>query len=108
MEQFILDRITELRLKKGISEKQMSRDIRKNQSYLASMLKNKNLPSTKVLINICDSLGISRKDLFAQSYDNPVLVNKITREIKTLTDQELEILYEVVQYINNLRKGTVD
>ena len=103
-ERYILNRITQLRLEKGISEKQMSRDIGKNSSYLASMIKSKNLPSTGALIDICEYLEIPLKDFFDTEYEHPVTVNKIVTELKKFSEKELEMVYSLVTHINSLKK----
>ena len=46
---FVLQRISELRLQKGVSEKQMSREIGRSASYLSAMINNKSLPSLATL-----------------------------------------------------------
>lgn len=103
--QQILARITELRLKKGVSEKQMSRDIGKAPSYLSSMLKNKSLPSTKVLLDICDYLGISMADFFELDVENPVLIREIVRDLEHCDDDELQVIASLVKLICSLKQA---
>ena len=46
-EEFIRNRITELRLKKGVSEYQMSMDLGQNKNYVQAISSGRALPSMK-------------------------------------------------------------
>lgn len=52
-EKFIAERITELRLKKDISEYQMSLDLGKNKSYIQNISSGRSLPSMSQFYEIC-------------------------------------------------------
>jgi transcriptional regulator with XRE-family HTH domain len=49
-EEFIRNRITELRLKKGISEYQLSLELGQNRGYIQAISSGRALPSMKQLI----------------------------------------------------------
>ena len=61
-EVFVRERITELRMKKGISEYKMSLDLGHSKSYIQSISSGRALPSLTEFLYICDYLGISPKD----------------------------------------------
>ena len=52
---FIGERISELRLKKNVSEYQMSLDLGKNKSYIQSLTSGRSLPTMQSFLDICDS-----------------------------------------------------
>lgn len=52
-DKFILDRINELRMKKNISEYQLSLDLGRSQGYIQSITSGRNLPSLGDLLDIC-------------------------------------------------------
>ena len=52
-EKFISERITELRLKKDVSEYQMSLDLGKNKSYIQNISSGRSLPSMSQFYEIC-------------------------------------------------------
>ena len=52
-EEFIRNRITELRLKKGVSEYQMSMELGQNRSYIQAISSGRSMPSMKQFLNIC-------------------------------------------------------
>ena len=53
---FIGERISELRLKKNVSEYQMSLDLGKNKSYIQSLTSGRSLPTMQSFLDICDYL----------------------------------------------------
>ena len=58
-EEFIRNRITELRLKKGVSEYQMSMDLGQNKNYVQAISSGRALPSMKQFLNICEYMEIT-------------------------------------------------
>lgn len=57
-EEFIRNRITELRLKKGISEYQLSLELGQNRGYIQAISSGRALPSMKQFLNICEYFEI--------------------------------------------------
>lgn len=53
-EEFIRNRITELRLRKGVSEYQMSYDLGHSRGYVYNISSGKALPPMKEFLAICD------------------------------------------------------
>ena len=101
----ILDRITQLRMQKDISEKQLSREIGKTPSYLSSMNKNKSMPSMLALKAICDDLGVSLCEFFDFENNNyPIKVNQITTELLKLDHEQLDIILTLTQNMNKHNK----
>ena len=101
----ILNRITQLRIQKDISEKQMSRDIGRSASYLSAMQKNKSMPSLISLVAICSYLEVSLSEFF-DFEDNtyPIRINQIKDELLTLDDEELDIILQLTKSMNRHHK----
>lgn len=64
-EDFIRSRITELRLRKNISEHKMSLDLDKSGSYIRGISSGAALPSTKELFNIIAYFEMTPSEFFA-------------------------------------------
>ena len=64
-EHFLRMRITELRLKKDISEHKMSLELGKSGSYIRSISSGIALPSVRELFNIMDYFDITPTEFFA-------------------------------------------
>ena len=51
---FIRDRITQLRIQKGVSEYKMSYDLGHSRSYIYNISSGKSLPPMAEFLEICD------------------------------------------------------
>lgn len=58
-EDFVRERITALRLKKGVSEYQMSYDLGHSRGYIYNISSGKALPPLKEFFAICDYFGLT-------------------------------------------------
>lgn len=61
---FIGERITELRLKKGVSEYQMSYDLGHNKNYVRAITSGRSLPSVQGLFEIIEYFDMSPSEFF--------------------------------------------
>ena len=75
-EEFIRNRITELRLKKGVSEYQMSMELGQNRSYIQAISSGRSMPSMKQFLNICEYFEITPLQFFDAQENNPQLIKK--------------------------------
>ncbi len=64
---FILNRIAELREKRNISERQMSREMGHSPTYLSNLATYKGLPTMEVVMDCCNYFGISLSDFFQET-----------------------------------------
>ena len=63
-ESFVGKRVTELRIKKNISEYQLSYDLGQSKGYIQSISSGRALPSMKMFLNICDYFQITSSEFF--------------------------------------------
>lgn len=61
---YIRNRITELRIKKDVSEHQMSLDLGQNRNYIQGISSGKSMPSMAQFLNICEYFGITPMQFF--------------------------------------------
>ena len=80
---FIGDRITELRIKKNISEYQMSLDLGKNKSYIQSISAGRSLPTMQNFLEICEYLEVTPAQFFDTDLHNIPLFEKATDLLKS-------------------------
>jgi transcriptional regulator with XRE-family HTH domain len=99
-EQFIRDRISALRIKKGISEYKMSLDLGHSKSYIQSISSGKSLPSLAEFLYICEYLEVTPKDFFDADVQEPSLVNELTEQVKEMQDEDLIALINIAKRIN--------
>ncbi|MFR3664914.1 helix-turn-helix transcriptional regulator [Flintibacter sp.] len=99
-EEFIRNRITELRLREGISEYQLSLNLGQNRGYIQAISSGRALPSMKQFLNICDYFGITPLQFFDISESNPKLVKNVWDGIRTLSDDDLILLLGLIARFN--------
>ena len=91
-EEFIRNRITELRLKKGVSEYQMSMELGQNRSYIQAISSGRSMPSMKQFLNICEYFEITPLQFFDAQENNPQLIKKALDGMRKMSDDDLIIL----------------
>ena len=99
---FIRHRITELRMKKGVSESRMSSDLGHNKNYIQHITSGKSNPSAQELLYIIDYLGVSPSLFFDENEANPVLAQKIIDGLKEMPEADLLLL---ISFINRMKEG---
>lgn len=98
--QFVRDRITQLRLKKGVSEYQMSYDLGHSRSYVYNISSGKSLPPMAEFLQICNYFDITPSQFFDESEENPALLQTAIEELRKLNDDDLMLI------IGNIRRLT--
>ena len=97
---FIRDRITQLRIQKGVSEYQMSYDLGRSRSYIYNISSGKSLPPMAEFLEICDYFGITPSQFFDDTSENPFLVQSAIEEIKKLNDDDLVLAISNIRRLN--------
>lgn len=97
---FVRERITNLRIQKGVSEYQMSYDLGHSRGYVYNISSGKSLPPLNELFSICDYFGITPADFFDDSSSNPGLIQKALEELKQLDDDDLLLILSVIKRMN--------
>lgn len=97
--EFIKNRITELRIKKNVSEYRMSLDLGQNRSYIQAISSGRALPSMAQFLKICDYFDITPLQFFDSEVVNPQLLRKAVEGMRKLTDDDLIML---IGFINRL------
>lgn len=95
-EEFVKDRITQLRLKKGVSEYQMSYDLGHSRGYVYNISSGKALPPLKELFAICDYFDITPKQFFDDSTQNPELIQKAVDGMKHLDETDILMILGII------------
>ena len=90
--QFVRDRITQLRLKKGVSEYQMSYDLGHSRSYVYNISSGKSLPPMAEFLQICNYFDITPSQFFDESEENPALLQTAIEELRKLNDDDLMLI----------------
>lgn len=98
-EDFVRERITLLRLQKGVSEYRMSYDLGHSRGYINNISSGKTLPSMSEFFAICDYFSITPMEFFNDKLQNPTLLNSALLRMEQLNEKDLAL---TLQNINRL------
>ena len=104
MEEFVRNKITQLRLNKGVSEYQMSYDLGHSRGYINNISSGKSLPSLSEFFSICDYFEITPSQFFDIEQKNPVLITKAIEELKSLDDNDMLLVLTLINRLNAKEK----
>lgn len=92
-------RLTELRLNKGVSARDMSLSLGQSESYINKMENRRTLPSFTGFIYICEYFGISPKDFFDTEICDPVGTKELIKQMEKLNPEQTKHILQIVKDI---------
>lgn len=98
-ENFLRSRITELRVRKDVSEHRMSLDLGKSGSYIRSITNGMSLPSLRELFNIISYFGLTPAEFFVGSDNDDSLRSQLHKEIMSLSEEDLKKVSTFIEWI---------
>lgn len=104
-ENFIRERISELRIQRNISEYKMSLDLGHSKGYIQSISSGRALPSMSEFLYICDYLGITPKDFFDVDTVETVKLHQLYISAKELSAEDLDVLIYMANHLNRKNKA---
>ena len=99
--EFFYNRLTQLRLQKGVSSRDMSLSLGQSESYINKIENKRTLPSFTGFIYICEYFGITPKEFFNTNNTAPMKANKLLDEIQKLSPEQSEHIMQIVKDLNN-------
>lgn len=97
--EFIRQRITELRLKKDVSENKMSLDLGHSGTYIRGITSGRVLPSMQEFLYICEYLGVEPGAFFDEQKEERPLVREALQELRQLSDEHLQLLIPLIKQL---------
>ena len=88
-EEEFASRLSSLRIKKGVSAREMSLSIGQNPGYINNIETGKALPSMAVFFFICEYLNITPAEFFDTSNKVPAELASITANLRELNEKQL-------------------
>lgn len=92
MEKQFIERLVELRMKKGVSARDMSTTIGFNAGYINDIESGKSMPTMTSFFNICQYLQITPEQFFQYQNSCPKEVEDICQNLKKLNDEQLYVV----------------
>ncbi len=100
---FTRNRITQLRIRKGVSARDMSLSLGQNSNYINQIENRKALPSLPVLFYICEYFGITPQQFFDEGNAYPAELADLMEELKKLDATALAHITGLVRELNSTR-----
>ena len=98
-EEDFIKRLSELRIQKGVSAREMSLSIGQSASYINKIENHAALPSMNVFFYICDYLDISPEEFFAFHVKYPYETQNIIKNLSRLNADQLDHINSIVEDI---------
>ena len=89
---FVAKRLSDLRIQKGISARDMSLSIGQSAGYINKIENRQNLPSMQGFFYICEYLNITPQDFFDDEKTSPQKLNTIVSKLSMLSYKQLEAI----------------
>ncbi len=103
-EDFIRQRISELRIQKNVSEYKMSLDLGHSKSYIQSISSGRALPSMSEFLYICDYFEITPKDFFDVNADETLRMHRLYTSARDLSGEDLDALIFLATFLTKKNK----
>lgn len=94
-------RLTELRIQKGVSARDMSLSLGQSESYINKIENKRTLPSFTGFIYICEYFGITPQEFFNEQSSSPQKTKELLKELEKLTPEQAEHILQVVKDLNS-------
>ena len=92
----VRERITQLRLQKGVSEYKMSYELGHCKGYINNISSGKALPSLSEFFAICDYFGITPLEFFDTDIKNPAQSSIIKQKLEKLAPEDFSLIAELI------------
>ncbi len=96
-EDFIRNRITQLRIRKDVSEYQMSLELGQNKGYIQAISSGRAMPSMAQFLNICDYFEITPMQFFDDDELYPELIKVAVDKMRALDRNDMELLIDIIE-----------
>ena len=101
-EEYIAERITQLRYMKGVSANDMSISIGQNRNYITRIENRRHLPSITGLFYICEYFQISFEEFFSEKEPQSKLLSETIALLKSLDESKIAVVNSI---INNFARS---
>lgn len=90
-------RLTELRLQKGVSARDMSLSLGQSESYINKIENRRTLPSFTGFLYICEYFGLTPQEFFNPTAEAPARTKELMQALEQLTPTQTEHILQLVR-----------
>ena len=95
--QWFSERLTQLRMEKGVSARDMSLSLGQSESYINKIENRRTMPSMTGFFYICEFIGIEPKDFFDTKTISPTKAAEIMQAIGKLSADKADHILQVIK-----------
>lgn len=92
-------RLTQLRMQKGVSARDMSLSLGQSEAYINKIENGYTMPSMTGFFYICEYFGITPAQFFEFDIENPRLTEELKHSIEKLSPKQTVHVLEIVRDI---------
>ena len=100
-EDFVPERLAALRIKKGVSARDMSLSLGQANNYINNIENKKSLPAMQSFFYICEYLGITPKEFFDNENADPTALREFIQEARRLDPKSMEYILGIMKELNS-------
>ena len=93
------NRLTELRMLKGVSARDMSLSLGQSESYINKIENRRTLPSFTGFLYICDYFGLTPQEFFNPNSASPGKTKELLQALEKLTPKQTDHILAISQDI---------
>lgn len=97
-------RLTQLRMAKGVSARDMSLSLGQSAGYINTIENRKGLPSMTMFFYICEYLGIFPKEFFDDGNLHPTLQRELIEDLQALDGEQLTHIQAIVKGLKKAKE----
>ena len=99
-EDFLSERLAQLRIQHGVSARDMSLSIGQSANYINMIENKRSMPSMTVFFYICEYLGVTPQEFFDTGSGNPTFLREVIADLKKLDNRTLTQISEVIKSLS--------
>lgn len=100
-EDFLPERLAQLRIHKGVSARDMSLSLGQASNYINNIENKKTLPSMQSFFYICEYLDVTPEEFYSTGAHHPKIINEFLEEAQKLDSDTFMYLLHIMKKINN-------
>lgn len=95
--QWFAQRLSQLRMEKGVSARDMSLSLGQSASYINKIENRRTMPSMAGFFYICEYLGVTPATFFDSGAHSPSIASEIGREAEKLPPDKAEHILRIIR-----------
>lgn len=95
-EKLFVNRLTQLRIQKGVSARDMSLSIGQSETYINKIENGAALPSMSAFFYICEYFGLTPAEFFDDGVEHPESLQRVIEGLKGLNGEQLSHIHSII------------